>query len=80
MGEWVLARDVLRARLRDAARDPIALYDLGVVEANMGDGDAAVALWERAAAAAPDAQLRARIEESLARIRGADAPGPATPP
>jgi Flp pilus assembly protein TadD len=77
LGEWELAREVLRKRVEAAPTDAIALYDLGVVEANLDDPAEARVWLERArSAAGADADLRARIEDALARLGAGPDPGP----
>jgi tetratricopeptide (TPR) repeat protein len=68
LADWGAARAVLRRRLEDAPSDAVAMYDLGAVEANAGDALAASTWWGRARDAARDAELRAQIDASLARL------------
>jgi Flp pilus assembly protein TadD len=77
LGQWAQAREVLRARIQVAPNDATALYDLGVVEIELGEEEAAVAWW-RQVVSLPDVEptLRTRIDEALARVGAGPDPEP----
>ena len=62
------ARAVLQERLARVPDDGVALYDLGVVEAQAGDAAAAARRWQRAREVTTDPDLRRRVEVALARL------------
>ncbi len=68
LGAWDNARAVLEERLARAPGDGVALYDLGVIEVQAGDGAAAARRWRRAQEVATDPDLRRRVEVALARL------------
>lgn len=75
-GEWEDAAAVLQRRLDAAPDDPIAMYDLGAVSANLGDRDRARALWTALlnSPSPPDPELRQKTERALAQLGGVDPP------
>jgi cytochrome c-type biogenesis protein CcmH len=75
-GSWQDAARVLRRRLAIAPDDPMALYDLGAVLANLGDRDGARTLWTTLLSSPSpiEPDLRQRAEGALARLGGMDPP------
>lgn len=71
MGEWDAAAGVLGERLERDPGDAVAIYDLGVVRASQGRMEEARTLMESALQATSDGTMRARISETLARMKGA---------
>jgi tetratricopeptide (TPR) repeat protein len=77
LADWAGARAILERRLARVPRDGVAMYNLGAVEANAGDPEAAAVWWTRARETATSADLRARLDDALSRLgSGPEPPKP----
>jgi len=67
-GDWVQARATMQTLLDRAPGDPAIQYDMGVIEAQIGNADAARAWLEKAAAQTADTAVAERARATLARM------------
>lgn len=67
-GDWPAALRVMQSVLEREPDDPAALYNLGVIELQLGNAPAARAWWEKAGAQERDPGTAQRAREALAGL------------
>lgn len=68
MAQWEQARGAMLSLLEAIPDDPAAMYNLGAINANLGDYQEASAWWRRVGDVGADETLAARAAESLRRL------------
>jgi Flp pilus assembly protein TadD len=67
-GDWAQARTTMQTLLEQAPADPAIEYNLGVIELQAGNADAARGWLEKAAARTADAQVAERARAALSQL------------
>lgn len=69
-GDWPEARAAMQSLLELHPGDPAALYNLGVIELQLGDAAGARTWWEKAAGQTRDTATARRARDAIAQLDG----------